>query len=109
MSAPAAFSSGLYLAYKYENVPGSFCHSKNLSITLPKMSTDIGVDEFTSITTRQKQLNFDSSKPIEVDQRVINGTALLGQMERLGLIDGSHAKRNPDNKRDTFRGVRLGS
>ena len=38
-----------------------------------KMSTTISAEEFTNVTSRQKQLNFESSKHVEVDQRVLEG------------------------------------
>ena len=37
------------------------------------MSKTITADEFTSITTRQKQLNFESANHVEVDQKVLDG------------------------------------
>ena len=37
------------------------------------MSNTITADEFTSITTRQKQLNFENAKHVEVDQQVLDG------------------------------------
>ena len=37
------------------------------------MSDTITADEFTSITTRQKQLNFENAKHVEVDQKVLDG------------------------------------
>ncbi|CAF9931127.1 MAG: hypothetical protein HETSPECPRED_007794 [Heterodermia speciosa] len=45
------------------------------------MSNTITADEFTSITTRQKQLNFENAKHVEVDQQVLDampkGTKIL--------------------------------
>ena len=37
------------------------------------MSSTITAEEFSNTTSRQKQLNFESSKHIELDQRVLEG------------------------------------
>lgn len=37
------------------------------------MSDTITADEFTSITTRQKQLNFENAKHTDVDQKILDG------------------------------------
>ena len=38
-----------------------------------KMSTAISAEEFENITSRQKQLNFESSKHVEIDEKVLEG------------------------------------
>ena len=54
------------------------------------------------MTSRQKQINFDSAKDVDVDQRVFEGRNSLVQPGRYELSFGSAAKRHNHCFRDPF-------
>ena len=64
-----ALCLGVYMM----EVPNSFNELQSLRTRFSIMSSTITADEFTNITSRQKQINFHSAKHFEVDQRVLEG------------------------------------